>query len=52
MVHGTRPVFGMSRILFLVVNPLSFAMPIPQLEGVPFAYWQYRATIGLEIYAG
>lgn len=22
------------------------------MKGVPFSYWQYRATIGLEIYAG
>jgi hypothetical protein len=42
----------MSRIFFLVVNPLNIALPVPQLKGVPFSYWQYRATIGLEIYAG
>ena len=42
----------MSRIFFLVVNPLNIALPVPQLQGVPFSYWQYRATIGLEIYAG
>ena len=42
----------MSRAFFLVVNPLNFALPVPQLKGVPFSYWQYRATIGLEIYAG
>ena len=42
----------MSRIFFLVVNPLNIALPVPPLKGVPFSYWQYRATIGLEIYAG
>jgi hypothetical protein len=42
----------MSRAFYLVVNPLNFALPVPQLKGVPFSYWQYRVTIGLEIYAG
>ena len=42
----------MSRAFYLVLNPLNFALPVPQLKGVPFSYWQYRATIGLEIYAG
>ena len=59
---GTTGIYGgfsplglewkMSRIFFLVVNPLNIALPVPQLKGVPFSYWQYRATIGLEIYAG
>jgi hypothetical protein len=42
----------MSRTFYLVINPLNFALPVPQLKGVPFSYWQYRLTIGLEIYAG
>jgi hypothetical protein len=42
----------MSRIFFLVINPLNIAVPTPQLKGVPFSYPQYRATIGLEIYGG
>jgi MYXO-CTERM domain-containing protein len=42
----------MSRTFYLVVNPLNFALPVPQLKGVPFSYWQYRFTLGLEIYAG
>jgi hypothetical protein len=42
----------MSRMFFLVINPLNFAMPTPQLKGVPFSYPQYRATVGLEIYGG
>ena len=41
-----------SRMFFLVVNPLSIAVPAPQLSGVPLSYPQYRATIGLEIYGG
>jgi len=41
-----------SRLLFVIINPLNFAMPTPQLSGVPFSYSQYRATIGLEIYGG
>jgi len=42
----------MSRRFFLVVKPLNIALPVPQLKGVPFSHWQYRATIGLDIYAG
>jgi hypothetical protein len=42
----------MSRMFFLIINPLNFAMPTPQLEGVPFSYSQYRFTIGLEVYKG
>ena len=42
----------MSRMFFLIINPLNFAMPTPQLSGVPFSYSQYRFTIGLEIYGG
>jgi hypothetical protein len=41
-----------SRLLFVIVNPLNFAMPMPQLNGVPLSYSQYRATIGLEVYGG
>ena len=41
-----------SRLLFVIVNPLNFAMPAPQLSGVPLSYSQYRVTIGLEIYGG
>jgi hypothetical protein len=37
-----------SRNFYLIVNPLSFAEPIPQMKGVPFNYPQYRTTIGLE----
>jgi hypothetical protein len=42
----------MSRLFFLIINPLNFAMPTPQLSGVPLTYSQYRVTIGLEIYGG
>jgi hypothetical protein len=42
----------MSRMFFLIINPLNFAMPTPQLKGVPFSYSQYRFTIGLEVYGG
>jgi hypothetical protein len=41
-----------SRLLFVIINPLNFAMPAPQLSGVPLTYSQYRVTIGLEIYGG
>jgi hypothetical protein len=42
----------MSRMFFLIINPLNIAVPAPQLSGVPFSYPQYRATIGLEVYSG
>jgi hypothetical protein len=42
----------MSRLFFLIINPLNFAMPTPKLSGVPFSYYQYRFTIGLEVYGG
>jgi hypothetical protein len=41
-----------SRLFFLIINPLSIAVPTPQLKGVPFSYYQYRATVGFEIYGG
>jgi len=42
----------MSKLFFLIVNPLGIAIPTPQLTGVPFSYPQYRATIGIEFYRG
>jgi MYXO-CTERM domain-containing protein len=41
-----------SRIFYVIVNPLNLALPVPQLSNLPFSYLQYRATIGIEIYAG
>lgn len=42
----------MSRLFFLIINPLNIAVPAPQLTGIPFFYPQYRATVGLEMYFG
>jgi hypothetical protein len=42
----------LSRVFYLIVNPLNIAVPAPQLKGVPFVYPQYRFTLGLEIYGG
>jgi MYXO-CTERM domain-containing protein len=42
----------LSRAFYLILNPIHFAMPIPQLSGVPLLYPQYRSTIGFEVYAG
>ena len=42
----------LSRMFYLILSPLGFAMPVPQLKGVPLLYPQFRSTIGLEIYAG
>jgi uncharacterized protein (TIGR03382 family) len=41
-----------SRLFFLILNPISIAVPVPQLHGVPLTYPQYRATLGLGILAG
>ena len=38
-----------SRTFYVIVDPLNVALPVPQLSGVPFAYGQYRTTIGVEI---
>ena len=42
----------LSRLFFLIVNPLNFAFPIPKVTGVPLWFPQYRFTIGLSIVAG
>lgn len=42
----------LSRTFILVINPLSIAVPMPQLQGVPLTYPQYRFSIGFEIYGG
>jgi hypothetical protein len=42
----------LSRTFYLITNPLNFAVPVPQLKGVPLMYPQYRFTIGLEAYLG
>jgi hypothetical protein len=42
----------LSRIFYLIINPLNIALPVPQLKGVPLLYPQYRSTIGIEVYAG
>jgi hypothetical protein len=52
---GFRPLgieWAISRQLFLIFDPLGYALPVPQLAGVPFAFPQYRATLGLELYSG
>jgi hypothetical protein len=38
-----------SSALFLVIDAIGVAVPIPHLTGAPFAYPQYRAAIGLEL---
>jgi hypothetical protein len=40
----------LSRLFYLVVEPLGLHYPLPHLKGVPFGYAQYRASIGLEVY--
>jgi hypothetical protein len=38
----------LARSVYLVINPAHIAIPIPQIEGVPFAYPQYRFTLALQ----
>jgi hypothetical protein len=40
----------LSRVFYLVVDPLGLAYPLPHLKGVPFGYAQYRTSIGIELY--
>jgi hypothetical protein len=40
-----------SRLFYVILNPLGFAAPVPQLRGIPFWYPQYRVSIGIEMYA-
>jgi MYXO-CTERM domain-containing protein len=40
-----------SRWLYLIINPISFALPVPRLDGLPLLYPQYRTTVGFEVYA-
>ena len=35
--------------VFLIVNPLGIAVPVPHLTGAPFAYPQFRTQVGVEI---
>ena len=42
----------MSRVFLHVINPLGIAVPVPQLQGVPLSYPQYRFSIGLGFLGG
>ena len=42
----------LSRVFLLIINPLGIAVPVPQLQGVPLTYPQYRFSIGLGILGG
>jgi hypothetical protein len=42
----------LSRRLFMILDPIGYVLPIPQLGGVPFAFPQFRTTLGLELYVG
>lgn len=39
----------LSRTVLLVLNPGHIAVPAPHLEGLPFAYVQYRFTVGVQL---
>lgn len=38
----------LGRQIYLIVNPSHIAVPVPQTRGVPYAYPQYRFTLGLQ----
>jgi hypothetical protein len=40
--------FELRRSIYLVFEPAHIAIPIPQTAGVPFAYPQYRVTLGFQ----
>jgi hypothetical protein len=42
----------LSRSMLLIVDPLSYVVPAPQLQGVPLLYGQYRFSLGFELYLG
>ncbi len=42
----------LSRIFYLIINPINVALPVPHVTDVPFLYPQYRTTIGIEVYGG
>ncbi len=35
--------------VFLIINPLGLAVPVPHLTGAPFAYPQFRTQVGVEV---
>ncbi len=39
----------LSKHFYLIINPLSLALPVPQLKGVPLVYPQYRFSLGFEL---
>ena len=40
----------MSRLFYLVFNPVNVAVPVPHLGTLPFMYPQYRVAIAFEVY--
>ncbi len=41
-----------SREFLLIINPIGIAVPVPQLRGIPLAYWQYRFGFSIGIMKG
>lgn len=39
----------MNEHAYLIFDPIGVALPVPNLKGVPFAYVQYRSSIGVEL---
>jgi len=38
----------MSKTTSIIMDPADIAFPVPQLDGVPFGYLQYRFTVGVQ----
>ena len=39
----------LTRAVYVVFDALGVALPVPQLQGAPFAYPQYRTAVGVEL---
>lgn len=39
----------LTRAVYMVFDVLGVALPVPQLQGAPFAYPQYRTAVGIEL---
>ena len=40
--------YELTKRIFLIVNPAHIAIPIPKTRNAPFAYPQYRLTVGFQ----
>jgi hypothetical protein len=53
LYFGVSPLgieWKLSKVFYVIINPINVALPAPQLKGVPLLYPQYRTSVGLEFY--